>query len=520
MTTSTPGSAPADGLTPLVAGGGLGPPRGAGLASSGAAGIGRAVEPELCRVSVLSGRTQVDVALPADAPVASLLPELAGLLLRNQFGEPERVPDDLASRWTLGKVGQPPIDDGKSLSEAGIYDGDLLILRSETTAELPTIYDDVIDAVAGINRREFNSWTPLAARWVGVSAFVLAVLLSGALTMAASWNQNRYDFAAIGFVAFVVFAIAALAFANESADRVIGAALSVGACVSVFVGCFAVLPGDDNAPKFLLGSGVAFLVSVVALRLTNGEPFTHLFLSTVTALVAIGSLYQVIAGERIDHVAAVTAVVALLVALIAPRLTILLVRLPVPPVPAAGASLESIDAPTHNNINAGVAAIGAVALPEATALELRARSANAHMSGMMLGAATVAAGAAVLGAIPKPDYYWQSFVLALLIGAAILLRGRSHSDLVQATGMISLGALTIVAAIAVQSMVDIRWAFLSAALVMFGAALAFTFGVITPTMEFSPVLRRIGEFLEYIIIGATVPLAAWVIGLYSLARGL
>ena len=108
------------------------------------------VDPELCRVSVLSGRTQVDVALPADVPVASLIPELAGLLLRNQFGEPERVPDDLSLHWTLGKVGQKVINETHTLIEAGIVDGDLLVLRSEATTELPTVYDDVIDAVAGM----------------------------------------------------------------------------------------------------------------------------------------------------------------------------------------------------------------------------------------------------------------------------------------------------------------------------------------------------------------------------------
>ncbi|GAA2054913.1 type VII secretion integral membrane protein EccD [Williamsia deligens] len=479
----------------------------------------RRVEPQLARVSVLSGRTQVDVALPADVPLASLIPELAGLLLRNQFGEPERVPDDLAVRWTLGKVGQPVLDETRTLIESGIHDGDLLVLRSEGTAELPTVYDDVIDAVAGITRREFRSWSATAARWVGVVAFLLAVVVSGVLTMVASWSSHRYDLGAVALVAFVVFFVADLVVRANGADRVVGAALTVASCVAVFVGCFATLGAADNAANVLLGAGVALLVAVVALRVTVGEPFTHLASITVAALVTLGALGQLLIGAPVQHTAAVLAVVAMLVALIAPRLTILLVRLPIPTVPSAGASLDDIDPPDQQNINAGVAAIGAVALPETAALEIRAKAANAHMSGLMLGAAAVAAVSAVVVAVPHPDVDWKSLVLGVLVAAAIVLRGRSHSDLVQAAGMIGIGASALLGVVAVQSVADGIWAVLAVGLTLVVSAASFLFGVVTPTMEFSPVMRRIGEIAEYLVITATVPIAAWVIGLYSLARG-
>ena len=213
------------------------------------------------------------------------------------------------------------------------------------------------------------------------------------------------------------------------------------------------------------------------------------------------------------------AVVALLVALVAPRLTILLVRLPVPTVPSAGASLDDIDPPEAQNINAGVAAIGAVALPETAALELRAKAANAHMSGLMLGAAAVAVTSAVIVAVPRPDVDWKSLLLGALVAAAVVLRGRSHSDLVQAAGMIGLGAAGLLGVVAAQSVAGSVWVILAVGLVLVVSAASFAFGVITPSMEFSPVMRRIGEILEYLVITATVPIAAWVIGLYSLARG-
>ncbi|MGU3292767.1 type VII secretion integral membrane protein EccD [Williamsia sp. M5A3_1d] len=478
------------------------------------------VEPQLCRVSVLSGRTQVDVALPAEVPIASLIPELAGLLLRNQFGEPERVPDDLSLHWTLGKVGQKVLDETRTLLESGVVDGDLLVLRSEATTELPTVYDDVIDAVAGITRREFQSWSPVAARWVGVIAFLTTVTAATVLAMIASWSEQRLDIGAVAFVAFVVFAVAGIASRGAADHRSVGAALTVAMCMTVFVGCFATLPADDHSANVLLGAGISVLVAVMALRMTTGEPFTHLALITVSALVSLGALGQLLSAAPVQHTAAALGVAALLVALIAPRLTILLVRLPIPTVPSAGASLDDIDPPNQQNINAGVAAIGAVALPETAALELRAKAANAHMSGLMLGAAAVAGVCAVIVAVPTPDFDWKSALLGVLIAAAIVLRGRSHTDLVQAAGMIGVGAATLLGVIGAQVFAGGGWVVLGVGVSLLLAGAAFGFGVITPSMEFSPVLRRIGEIIEYLIITATVPIAAWVVGLYSLARGL
>ncbi|MGZ8178608.1 type VII secretion integral membrane protein EccD [Williamsia sp. SKLECPSW1] len=496
-------------------------PSGAGAQASPPSPLdrSRSVEPELCRVSVLAGRTQVDLALPADVPIASLLPELASLLLRNQFGEPERVPDDLTARWTLGRVGHDPLDDSHSLLESGIVDGDLLVLRSDMTTELPTVYDDVIDAVAGITRREFHSWTAAAARWVGVAAFMASVAAGVAMTLVASWSDTRIELGAIAFVAFVVFFVADILVRNNGGDRVVCAALSVASAAAVFTGCFAVLPGSENAANVLLGAGVATLVGVVAMRVTTGDPFSHLALVTITALVTIDALIQVLAGWAVRDTAAIIAVVGLVLALVAPRLTILLVRLPLPSVPAAGTPLDDVDPPDQTNVNAGVAAIGAVALPETTALELRAKAANAYMSGLMLGAAAVAVTGAVMVAVPRPGFYWQGFVLGLLVAFACVLRGRSHTDLVQAAGMIGIGAAGLVTVLGTQMVAGGVWTTVSVGLVVLFSALAFAFGAITPSMEFSPVVRRIGEILEYLVIAATVPLAAWVVGLYSLARG-
>lgn len=81
--------------------------------------------PEAIRVSVVGGRTQLDVALPADVPVAAFLPELARLI---KSRDDERS-DDLADRderrtfWELsreGRAGTGVLQPDRTLREAGV----------------------------------------------------------------------------------------------------------------------------------------------------------------------------------------------------------------------------------------------------------------------------------------------------------------------------------------------------------------------------------------------------------------
>ncbi|MEX3648959.1 EsaB/YukD family protein [Mycolicibacterium porcinum] len=63
--------------------------------------------PEAIRVSVVGGRTQLDVALPADVPVAAFLPELARLI---------KSRDDAVTTWPTATNGGPS---GSSVAKSG-----------------------------------------------------------------------------------------------------------------------------------------------------------------------------------------------------------------------------------------------------------------------------------------------------------------------------------------------------------------------------------------------------------------
>ena len=59
--------------------------------------------PRTIRVSVFGGRTQLDIELPVDVPVADLVPELAALISSRDIVR-EDTPDQLENkrdRWVL-----------------------------------------------------------------------------------------------------------------------------------------------------------------------------------------------------------------------------------------------------------------------------------------------------------------------------------------------------------------------------------------------------------------------------------
>ena len=85
--------------------------------------------PEQIRVSVLGGHTQLDIALPADVPVAAFLPELAELIRSRDA----RRDDDIAARderrtfWVLSRIaGGGALAPSETLRTAGVSNGDLL----------------------------------------------------------------------------------------------------------------------------------------------------------------------------------------------------------------------------------------------------------------------------------------------------------------------------------------------------------------------------------------------------------
>ncbi|NUS45876.1 MAG: type VII secretion integral membrane protein EccD, partial [Mycobacteriaceae bacterium] len=158
------------------------------------------VEPELSRVSVIGGNTQVDIALPATVPIAAYIADVVALI---ESRNPDLSEHDEGAvlhtrHWTLARLGQGSIPPHQSLTDAQVYDGELLVLRSVTSTEPPALFDDVIDAVSRLTTSAFGGWSAASARWTGLVAAVAAAAGASGLLMLSRAHQGGLAPALVG----------------------------------------------------------------------------------------------------------------------------------------------------------------------------------------------------------------------------------------------------------------------------------------------------------------------------------
>src|SRR6185312_2377795 len=98
---------------------------------------------ELCRLTVRAPAKSIDLAVPADVPVADLLPAVLG------YGG-----DDLGEAglehegWVLQRLGGAPLDHEASLESLGLRDGDTVYLRPRTEAMPEVRLDDIVHGIS------------------------------------------------------------------------------------------------------------------------------------------------------------------------------------------------------------------------------------------------------------------------------------------------------------------------------------------------------------------------------------
>ncbi|WP_109525453.1 MULTISPECIES: type VII secretion integral membrane protein EccD [Nocardia] len=490
------------------------------MTESSTSGLG-AADPELCRVSVIGGNTQLDLGLPATIPIAAFITDLVELiesrnpdLTEREEGAPLRT-----SHWTLAKIGRDPIPPDQNLTAAEVFDGELLVLRSVTAKESPALFDDVIDAVSKLTTDTFRNWSARAAGWMGVVLALVSSLAAVGLLIAAKQDGASW---AIGFVALgpgiAGLAAAAIAMRRYRA-RMPAVALSLYGVLLCAAAALLFVPNGIGSPH-LMFAAVAALVAAVAGYSATGVGATLTSATVMTVLFGgVAALVRMVWDIDASKIAAGVLVAALIMIAMAPRLAVAAARLPVPPVPTAGAAIDPADHEPRPTIE-DIGAIGATALPSAAGLELRAKVANEYQSGVIIGSAVAAVLSSVLVADPFGAARWQGITLGLVIAVILSLRGRAFADLTQSATLIGAGAVALLAVLVTVALGHPSWLVPMAGILLVIAASMVAFGVIGPHTEMSPVTRRAGEIFEYLLIVTVIPLVLWVMDLYSAARNL
>lgn len=452
--------------------------------------------PDLCRVSVHADGVQADLALPAAVPVAALIPPIVAVLAG---GDPPVDPQ--AGRYRLCRVGESALDPSMTLSQSTIRDGCMLVLTRSPCGPPAPRFDDVAEAVSMTLDSATPRWTPRAARLTAaVSACWLAgvgglLLARGGFAVAAHRHLSTAFCAGAGCIALV----AAVTAHRKDATAV----LALGLMGAGFAGAAALsaVPGGPGAPNVLLGAMTAALASVLVLRVTGCGTVTFTAVACSSVIGALTALTGVLTGAPLRALGAICAVLSLGLLDAAGRMSIVTSGLS----PRLGPAPDASPADTA---------------AEPDRLCPRAFDADARLTALIAAfSATAAAGTvSTLAGVHAGGPRGPGFGLAMLIGAALLLRARSEAHRIRTAVLITSAVAVLTATLALWTVAWARSAPWIGATAAASAAAAFGLGFGTPAV--SPLARRAAEVAEYAALVAAVPLACWTCGLYDVIRGL
>ncbi|MET7596867.1 MULTISPECIES: type VII secretion integral membrane protein EccD [unclassified Streptomyces] len=459
---------------------------------------------ELCRLTVRAPSVSVDLAVPADVPVADLLPTL----LRYVGEEAEEAGLDHAG-WVLQQLGDAPLDEETTLTRAGLSDGAVLYLRPHTEALPEARLDDLVDGIADTAGRKLHTWHPGAARGLLVGTAVATVAAALALVLwpgATGSGRLQVAFAAVTGLLLLAGA--------GSASRAVGDRLSATALALLVAPCLALagwlLPGGDlTGPDAAQVAGARLLAAgaagaggaVLALAATAvGAPalFATAVVSVATAVAGALIGYS---GLSVPASAALVAtVVALAAGAVAP-FAFKLAGMRLPSLPSSAAQLQE-----------GIEPYAGDEVAERT--ELAGRWVTA-----LFAATGVIAAAALAVLTERPNL--PEVLTALGLSLLLLLHSRGLVHIGQRLTLAVPGVwglLLLARAWAADHDGDER-AVVFAVLLAAAAALVIAAWTV-PGRRMLPYWGRAAELAHTGLAVALLPLALWAAGLFGWLRGL
>lgn len=468
--------------------------------------------PEQIRVSVFGGRTQLDIALPLDVPVSGFVPDLARLIRSRDSEQEDDNPSKKNERrnfWVLSHFGSGTVlRPDQTLREAGVGSGELLRLSSQRALSPPTLYDDVVDAVGRLNKTAYAAWSSASARWmsfagVHLAAFGILYCLIGRVGAA-----NRPVIVGLA-VAAALTLVGGAAMAHR-AYRLDDVAAGLGwAAIPITAGVAGALLFRFGEYGVAAACGVVLICCVVCDRMVGTGHWAYLASVVLSGLVGVGMLARALHAPAVI-VFVTLAVVATLKCLVVPRLTARLGRFETPTVDRDD-SREDWDfenpfeptAPTQDGDSG-------TAMPTAEAVWTKAKSAAVTRAALLAG---LAAGVAVaVTMLLDTGVNWPVLVFALACAAVLALRSRALNTWFEraALAVPAVAIVVITCALAQRGTTPMAMAALGVLLaVAVGAALAGLAGAAGTRMATAL------SYLEYTAVGALIPLALWVIGVYQ-----
>lgn len=485
---------------------------------------------EQVKVAVLFVGKQTDVTLPASSPVAAVVDSLVRILQNRETEEDGglRSPDDdrmvSPGLVTLTLIDGRPLDRTQSLAQQGVADGDLLILEiTDAEVEFTPIVEAPSSAVAVLNAARYSAVTAETTRvFAGVTGAVTVLVVIGVLllqwwrNLGAGQDWNLWP-AAIAIGLGVALLVAGSLVWWRRGDAVIASSLWLPALVVFAAAAVMGTPGRPGTWHAMLAAALVATVAAVLWRLSAAPKGLLAWVTiTATVLLVIAGVHSL--GVSLFYVWVATLAAALFVLTNASAMAGMMAGIPVPPFPTVTGK-DTFDDAEHIAQEALVAAQHN-GTPSIKELTRAARAANTYLTALLASAAVFFVGGAFATVRPGEGRWWLATVYVVIIGTILVLRGRAFTSRAQAIIVVATG-LTMFVAVAVRYAVGWHSTAMTysvvAALLGLGL-LALVIASAVPQRVFSPVFRKLVEWLEYLLVVLVPPLMVWLLNLFYLIR--
>ncbi len=485
------------------------------------------------RIAVMVATYQVDVVVPTKFTIETFIDDLLGVLA-TAIDDEEVDFTPPSGQWSLARPGDHPIPRWRSLADHDVVDGTVLMLAPVDSAEVFTpVVEDITDALALINDREFAEFDPDIAAVVGLIALGV-----GAVAVAAmlSWSWMRTG--SIGWCGVPALVLGLLCWCGAVAVRRrasaprIGFGLAMSALPLLFAGGAMLVPpafgrpGPFAAANLAAGAVVVVAGAAVMLRLTRVGAASLTAVLILGVAVTASILPAAYLDISVRQVAAGAAFVGVLLLAGAPRLAVVAARIRPPDLPDPGnevspATLTDIfDAETARaETSEHDPADPDENQPAQMGIEARARLAVTTLRGLVVAGAGLLSVATVVSAAASPGGV-REIVLAAAVTGMLVMRSRWHPDRVQAVSLVIAAGVTVAGTGFGLGDTDASApARLSGALVVAAATVAGCVAAAQlPGRRLSPVARRVIDLVEYALILVVPVLTFWIMGVYTAAR--
>lgn len=485
---------------------------------------------EQVRVAVLFRGRQTDVTLPASSAVAAVVDSLVRVLQTRDLEDGEtglRSADEdgmiSAGLLTLTLIDGRPLDRTQSLAQQAVADGDLLILSViDPEVEFTPIVEAPSSAVAVLNRARYATVTEATTRMVA-AAVAAATVLTAVGVLALAWWRGL---------------------ASGGLEPVARRGVCDGGGVPGGLGHRGVVapprPGDRHGAMAAcaggsdgrggdgcarqaghlachVGLGVVVTAGAVLWRL-SAAPKGVLAWVTITAAAVLAMSVVHALGTPMLYVWVAAVAIALWVVTNGAALAGLMAGIPVPPFPTVTGK-DTFDDAEHIAQEALVAAEHE-GTPSVAELARAAAAANTYLTALLASAALFFVGGAFAVVTPGSGRWALATVYIVIVATILVLRGRAFTTRTQAVLIVVTGLAMYAAAAVKYTLVwdSAAVSYWVAGLILGLGALGLIIAATVPRHSFSPVFRKVVEWLEYLLVVLVPVLAVWLLNVFTLVR--